>query len=337
MTEESKGETTMMAASESYLEMVRDVYAHAAEVPQPKLCCTTSPVWRLPGLSVPVAMLEMNYGCGTTVHPEDIGIDDTILYVGVGGGMEALQLAYFARRPGGVVAVDTVPAMLEKARANFQIAAAENPWFDPSFVSLREGDALALPVADASVDLAAQNCLFNVFTREHLDQALAEMHRVLRPRGRLSLSDPIATRPIPPHLAADARLRAECLSGALTYDEYIAAIVRAGFGTVEVRARLPYRVLDRTRYGLDEHLLLESVEVVAIKDPMPSDGPCVFTGATAIYFGSDEQFDDGKGHVLERDLPLAICDKTAAALRGLGRDDLIVTAPTFHYRGGGCC
>src|SRR6185503_2716655 len=99
--------------------------------------------------------------------------------------------------------------------------------------------------------------------------ALSEMYRVLKPRGRLSLSDPIATRPIPAHLAADPRLRAECLSGALTYEEYLAAIVRAGFGTVEIRARVPYRVLDRQRYGLDKHLLLESVEVVAIKDPIP--------------------------------------------------------------------
>jgi SAM-dependent methyltransferase len=227
--------------------------------------------------------------------------------------------------------------MLEKAQANFQVAAKENSWFEPAFVSLREGDALALPVPDASVDLAAQNCLFNVFTREHLDLALSEMYRVLKPRGRLSLSDPIATRPIPAHLAADPRLRAECLSGALTYEEYIAAIVRAGFGTVEVRARVPYRVLDRERYGLDTHLLLESVEVVAIKDPMPEDGPCVFTGHSAIYFGREEIFDDGKGHILSRDLPLAVCDKTAEALRLLERPDILVTGSTFHYRGGGCC
>jgi SAM-dependent methyltransferase len=183
--------------NEQYLETVRDVYAEAAITPQPKLCCTTAPIWKLPGLRVPTVMQEMNYGCGTTVHPADINPDDTILYVGVGGGMEALQLAYFARRPGGVVAVDAVPVMLEKARANFQVAAEENPWFEPAFVSLREGDALALPVPDASVDLAAQNCLFNVFTREHLDRALSEMYRVLKPRGRLSLSDPIATRPSP--------------------------------------------------------------------------------------------------------------------------------------------
>lgn len=326
-----------MTTSTRYLQTVRDVYAEAAATPQPSLCCTSSPLWRLPGLSVPKAMQEMNYGCGTTVHPEDLSPTDTILYVGVGGGMEALQLAYFARRPGGVIAVDSVPQMLDKARANFELAARENPWFDPSFVSLRQGDALQLPLEDASVDVAAQNCLFNVFTREHLAQALQQMYRVLKPRGRLSLSDPIATRPIPAHLAADERLRAQCLSGALTYREYVDALTDVGFGTVEVRSRGPYRVLDRKRYGLEEDLLLESIEVVAIKDPTPVDGPCVFTGCTAIYFGPQEQFDDHHGHVLTRDLPLSVCDKTAKALKALGRDDLIVTPSTFHYRGGGCC
>lgn len=326
-----------MAFEDRYLETVREVYAEAAVTPQPKLCCTTSPLWRLPGLSVPKAMQEMNYGCGTTVHPQDVQPGDTVLYVGVGGGMEALQFAYFTRRPSGVIAVDTVDEMLAKARANLDIAAAENDWFRPDYVSLRRGDALALPVPDGSITLAAQNCLFNVFTRDHLAQAMAEMHRVLKRGGRLSLSDPIATRPIPAHLAADARLRAECLGGALTYDEYIAAIVRAGFGTIEVRARVPYRVLDENRYRLDAPLLLQSLEVVAVKDPIPADGPCVFTGRSAIYFGTDECFDDGKGHVLARDLPLSVCDKTAAALASLGRNDLLLTEPTFHYRGGGCC
>jgi hypothetical protein len=128
-----------------------------------------------------------------------------------------------------------------------------------------------------------------------------------------------------------------CLSGALTLDEYLGALVEAGFGTIEVRARRPYRVLDRRRYGLDENLLLESVDVVAIKDPVPDDGPCIFTGRSAIFVGDGESFDDGKGHVLVRDVPAGVCDKTAHALESLGRDDLVITAPTWHYGGDGCC
>jgi ubiquinone/menaquinone biosynthesis C-methylase UbiE len=320
-----------------YRDTVEDLYAVAAVTAQPKLCCTQTPVWKLPGLSVPKAMLERNYGCGTTVHPRDLADAQTILYVGVGAGMEALQMSYFVRTPGCVIAVDKVDAMLDTARSLLDEAAAQNAWFDPSFVLLRKGDALALPVEDNCVDLAAQNCLFNIFTREHLAQALAEMHRVLRPRGKLVLSDPISTRPMPAHLAADARLRAECLSGALLLDEYLAALVAAGFGTIEVRSKRPYRVLDKTRHGLADHLILESIEVVAIKDPIPADGACIFTGRTATYLGESDCFDDQKGHILQRDLPMGVCDKTAAALAALGRSDLVLTEATWHYSGDGCC
>jgi len=70
---------------------------------------------------------------------------------------------------------------------------------------------------------------------------------------------------------------------------------------------------------------------------MPEDGPCIFTGKTAIYYGDDELFDDKKGHVLLQNQPLAICDKTAKALTDLGRDDIFISESTYFYDGGGCC
>jgi ubiquinone/menaquinone biosynthesis C-methylase UbiE len=282
-------------------------------------------------------MLDRNYGCGSTVNPRDLADAERVLYVGVGGGLEALQLSYFVRRPGGVVAIDKVPEMLAAARRLLDEADEANAWFDPSFVVLREGDALELPIESESIDVAAQNCLFNVFRMEHLDRALREMHRVLKPHGKLVLSDPVSSRPIPSHLADDDRLRAECLSGALPLEQYLAAMVRAGFGTIEVRSKRPYRLLDKKRYELDDDILLESVEVAAIKDPIPTDGPCIFTGRTAIYVGNDDVFDDGKGHLLRRDVPLGVCDKTAKNLARLGRDDIRVTDATWHYAGDGCC
>lgn len=320
-----------------YLETVDAVYDQAAASPQPSLCCTLVPPWKLPGLRVPPGMLERNYGCGSTVHPRDLADARRVLYVGVGAGMEALQLAYFVRQRGGVVGVDRLRSMLDVAGGLLEEAAADNAWFDRDYVQLRRGDARELPVEDGSIDVAAQNCLFNIFEPADLTQALAEMHRALRQHGKLVLSDPVAARPVPARLAADPRLRAECLSGALTLPAYLDAIVAAGFGTIEVRARRPYRVLDRVRYGLDTDLLLESVEVVAVKDPLPADGPCIFTGRAAIYVGDQTHFDDGKGHVLTRDLPMGVCDKTAAALAALARTDLVLTEPTWHYAGDGCC
>jgi hypothetical protein len=70
---------------------------------------------------------------------------------------------------------------------------------------------------------------------------------------------------------------------------------------------------------------------------MPADGPCVFTGKTAIYYGKDPQFDDQKGHILTQNMPLAVCDKTANALARLQREDIFISESTYFYDGGGCC
>lgn len=314
-----------------------ELYRNAAKVPDVGLCCTTTPIWKLPGMVMPERMLQMNYGCGSTVHPRDLDRSPTVLYVGIGGGMELLQFAYFSRRANAVIGVELLPEMIAACRANFSEAERLNDWFNNGMVELRQGDARDLPVEDASIDVASQNCVFNIFRTEDAHRAVAEMYRVLKPHGRLVMSDPICDKPLPGHLRTDERLRAQCLSGALPLKEYIDMLTDAGFGTVEVRARRPYRVLDPQRFGTTENLLIESVEVCAIKDPMPADGPCVFTGRTAIHFGGEQVFDDGKGHILQRDVPLAICDKTATALAALGRTDLLITDRTWHYDGGGCC
>ncbi len=321
----------------TYLETTAKFYAEVAETPQVGLCCVQSSPLQLPGLKIPCQMQQMNYGCGTTVHPAELINEPTVVYVGVGGGLEALQFAYYSRRPGSVIAVEPVSAMREAATRNLEVAAKDNPWFDHSFVEIREGDAFALPVPDASVDVVAQNCLFNIFEPDDLSKALKEAFRILKPGGRLQMSDPIATRPIPTHLQQDERLRAMCLSGALTYEQYIQRIVDAGFGQVEIRARRPYRLLDRQSYSLEENLLLESLDSVAFKVPIPEDGACIFTGKMAIYAGAEEVFDDSVGHVLQRGVPAAVCDKTAAKLAAMMPEEMLITDSTWHYTGGGCC
>ncbi|MCM1984002.1 arsenosugar biosynthesis arsenite methyltransferase ArsM [Lyngbya confervoides] len=321
----------------TYLDSAAQFYRDVAITPEVGLCCVQSTPLRLPGLTIPAVMQEMNYGCGTTVHPAELGKDPTVLYVGVGGGLEALQFAYFCRRPGAVIAVDPVAAMREAAARNLAIAAQENPWFDPGFVTLLTGDAFNLPVPDASIDVVAQNCLFNIFEPEDLTRALQEVYRVLKPGGRLIMSDPIARRPIPEHLRQDDRLRAMCLSGALTYDQYTQRIIRAGFGQIEVRTKRPYRLLDRHTYGLEENLLLESLDTVSFKVAIPADGACIFTGKTAIYMGTENSFDDRGGHILAQGVPLAVCDKTAAKLAREYPEQIMVTEATWHYDGGGCC
>lgn len=321
----------------SYLETTKDVYKQAAETPDVGLCCTTTPIWQLPELDIPSIMLQMNYGCGSTVHPRDLVHNPKILYVGVGGGMELLQFAYFSRQKGGVVGVDVVDEMLEASRKNFVEAEEKNAWFKSDFVELKKGDALALPVEDSSIDVAAQNCLFNIFIQEDLKKALAEMYRVLKPHGRLVMSDPVCETAMPENLKADERLRALCLSGSIPMDDYIKLLTDAGFGTIEIRAKRPYRILDPKHYDTPKNIFIESLEVCAIKDPMPADGPCIFTGKTAIYYGLEDNFDDEKGHNLLQNQPLSVCDKTARDLANLGREDIYISESTYFYDGGGCC
>ena len=320
----------------SYLDATTDLYKEAALSPEVGLCCTTNPVWQFPGLSIPKIMLEMNYGCGSTVSAQDLVNDPKILYVGVGGGMELLQFSYFSRQKGGVTGVDVVEEMLEASGKNLILAEEENDWFQREFVELIKGDAMNLPIEDESIDVAAQNCLFNIFKKEDLQKAIAEMYRVLKPHGRLVMSDPICEQPMNDSLRNDDRLRALCLSGSIPLKQYVKMLTDAGFGTVEIRARRSYRVLSPNHYPTDELIHIESIEIAAIKDPMPEDGPCVFTGKTAIYFGDQEYFDDHKGHVLVQNQPTAVCDKTAAAL-GRASEEIYISDSTFHYNGGGCC
>ncbi len=320
----------------SYLETTKDVYKEAALSPDVGLCCTTTPVWQLPGLDMPKIMLEMNYGCGSTVNSRDLVNNPKVLYVGVGGGMEVFQFSYFSREKGSIIGVDVVDEMLDACDKNLHEAERLNPWFNRDFVSLKKGDALSLPVEDESIDVAAQNCLFNIFEIEELKEALKEIYRVLKPHGRLVMSDPTCEQEMPEALKADERLRALCLSGAIPLKEYIKMITDIGFGTVEVRAKRAYRILDTKNYDTDENIFIESIEVCAIKDPMPEDGPCVFTGKSAIYYGDEAFYDDNKGHTLLQNQPIAVCDKTAGALGALG-EDIFISESTFFYDGGGCC
>jgi ubiquinone/menaquinone biosynthesis C-methylase UbiE len=320
----------------SYLDATTELYKEAAITPDVGLCCTTNPVWQFPGLSIPRIMQEMNYGCGSTVSAQDLVNDPKIMYVGVGGGMELLQFSYFSRQVGGVTGVDVVDEMLNACRANFKVAEVENDWFKSEYVNLIKGDAFNLPVEDESMDIAAQNCLFNIFKEEDLRKAIAEMYRILKPHGRLVMSDPICEQPMSEELRNDDRLRALCLSGSIPLKQYVKMLTDAGFGTIEIRAKKSYRVLTPNHYPTDELIYIESIEIAAIKDPMPEDGPCVFTGKTAIYYGDQEYFDDQKGHVLLQNQPLAVCDKTAAVLAEAS-DQIHISESTWHYNGGGCC
>lgn len=324
---------------EDYKEAVKDFYASAALAPDSTLCCVEGTLRHFPDIHAPDSMLEMNYGCGSTVLPQDLTGVRPILYVGVGGGLEALQFSYFRRRPGGVIAVEPVAEMREAAARNLEEAARRNAWFRPEFVHIVNGSAQTVPVTDESVDVVAQNCLFNIFADGDLRSALSEVHRVLAPGGRFSTSDPITTASIPESLKRNNTLRARCCSGCQTYEEYIDTLDAAGFRQIVVRARVPYRLLAPSEFPeLDRPILLESLEVLALKAGVDSgrasEGAEVYTGRYAIHRGTTPHL-HARGFTFVPGNPVPVSDRLAAELAG--RPDFLVTASTYHARSPGCC
>jgi len=318
-----------------YLEAIADFYDDVARQPEVGLCCVGGNKLSLVDLCVPPEMEAMDYGCGSSVSPRALSGSPRALYVGVGGGKEALQFAYFSRVRGGVVAIEPVEAMREAATRNLLAAAACNSWFDPAFVDIRPGDAFRW-ASTMHPSTSSHKTAFLMSSSLRTSHARCTKRDVSCVQvDRLSMSDPIATRAIPEELASDPRLRAMCLGGALTYTAYLDRLIAAGFGQIEIRRKRPDRVLDRATYKLDSALVLKSIDLVAINVPIPSDGACIFSGRTMSYVGPEPRFDDGAGHVLERGLPIDVCDKTAKLLAS--KSDLVATASTFHYDGAGTC
>ncbi len=128
---------------------------------------------------------------------------------------------------GRVIGVDMADAMLAKARAS-----AESAGLD--FVEFRKGDIEALPVEDGSIDVALSNCVPNLVGDK--DRAFREVHRVLKPGGRLSVSDMAWAVEPDPAVRGDLEAIVGCIGGALVLDDYLARLERAGFRRIQVEA-----------------------------------------------------------------------------------------------------
>jgi arsenite methyltransferase len=148
-----------------------------------------------------------------------------VLDLGAGAGFDAFLAARQVGPTGRVIGVDMTPTMVEKARANAAKVGAEN-------VDFRLGEIEHLPVADASVDVIISNCVINLSPDK--PAVFAEAYRVLKPGGRLAISDVVATAPLPPAIAASVAAHAGCIAGAAEVATLRAMLERAGFGDIEI-------------------------------------------------------------------------------------------------------
>jgi ubiquinone/menaquinone biosynthesis C-methylase UbiE len=150
---------------------------------------------------------------------------EIVLDLGSGAGVDCFIAARKVGKHGQAIGVDMTPAMVSRARAIARAAGFDN-------VEFRLGEIEHLPVADGSVDVVLSNCVINLSPDK--PQVYREAFRVLRPGGRLAISDVVATRPIPPEVRSDPEVWASCSSGAITPDELRTALRSAGFQQVDV-------------------------------------------------------------------------------------------------------
>jgi arsenite methyltransferase len=174
---------------------------------------------------VPAEALAASLGCGNPLAVAELGEGERVLDLGSGGGIDVLLSARRVGPTSFVYGVDMTDEMLELARANADKAKATN-------VEFRKGSIEDVPLPDASVDVVISNCVINLSVDK--PAVLAEMFRVLRPGGRIGISDVVADDGLSPAERADRGSFAGCVAGALSRSEYLDGLAAAGFADASV-------------------------------------------------------------------------------------------------------
>ncbi len=174
--------------------------------------------------SIP-AESDMGLGCGNPTAIATLRPGETVVDLGSGGGIDCFVAARRVGPGGKVIGVDMTPEMIDRARA-----AAEKGSYRT--VEFRLGEIENLPVADATADAVISNCVINLSPDK--PRVFREAFRVLRPGGRLMVSDIVLRQELPERLRKSAELWAGCVAGAMVLDRYLGAIREAGFSEVSV-------------------------------------------------------------------------------------------------------
>lgn len=168
---------------------------------------------------------DMGLGCGNPRAIASLQAGEVVLDLGSGGGFDAFLAAREVGNHGRVIGVDMTPAMVSKARSNAETAGFNN-------VEFRLGEIEHLPVADSSVDVIISNCVINLSPDK--TQVFREACRVLKPSGRLAISDVVATAKLPDKVKDDPHLHACCVAGAALVDELQLMLEQAGFAEIHI-------------------------------------------------------------------------------------------------------
>ena len=205
----------------------------------------------------------LGVGCGNPVALASLKEGETVLDLGSGAGIDVFLAADKVGPKGCVIGVDMTPEMIARARSNAEKGGFKN-------VEFRSGEIENLPVEDNTVDCIISNCVINLSIDK--DRTFAEAYRVLKPGGRLMVSDIVLTKELPKEIAENTEAYSACISGAVLLDEYISSMDKAGFKNIETMSNIDASFLAETTCScgvvtLDNisDLGIRSVKVSAVK------------------------------------------------------------------------
>ena len=185
-----------------------------------------SQLYQDPDLEIlPPDVTDLSLGCGDPVTLASLEAGQTVLDLGSGGGIDCFLAAKKVGPTGSVIGVDMTPAMIEAARHNREKMGVSN-------VEFRLGEIEHLPVADGVIDVILSNCVINLSPDK--PQVFREAFRVLKPGGRLAVSDIVTDGPLPDAIKTNLSAWAGCVAGALEVNEYLQAIETAGFTNIVI-------------------------------------------------------------------------------------------------------
>ncbi len=221
-------------------KLVQDYYGQAVQREQ-KGCCTksndgTAAIPDLAGYdaqtlaAIPVEAAEKSFGCGDPLAFAEVQAGQTVLDLGSGAGIDCFIAAQKVGPAGRVIGLDMTPAMLEAARRN----AAKGGYTNVEF---RQGEAEDMPVESNSVDWVISNCVINLSPDK--PRVFQEILRVLKPGGRISISDIVADE-LPASFRNDAGSYCGCVGGAIPTNDYLRGLAQAGLADVRLETRLDY-------------------------------------------------------------------------------------------------
>ncbi|GAB6067124.1 methyltransferase domain-containing protein [Methylothermus subterraneus] len=335
-------------------------YTEGARSRQADLCCPVDYDPKALEL-LPEEILAKDYGCGDPSRYVREG--DVVLDLGSGSGKLCYLAAQFVGPKGRVIGVDLNDEMLQLAR-KYQAEMAEklggdrvrfvkgliqdlaldveatDRWLAEHPVRSHR-DLLALKawqaeqrrqrplIADNSVDLVISNCVLNLVDDGDKRQLFREIFRVVKPGGRVAISDIVCDEPVPPAIKRDPDLWSGCIAGAMQEHAFLQGFVDAGFVAVKLDkwADKPWRVIDGIEF--------RAVTVTAVK---PQGTQCLDYGHAVIYKGPFEKVYDEEGHVYCRGQRMAVCERTFRFLtEGPLKDDFIGIAPATIGEGKPWC